>query len=237
MEKIDAVILAGGLGTRLKGIAPDLPKVLMPVDGKPFLEILLRVLDRSGRVGKVVLAVGHMADKVVERYRDSASFGFGIAFSVEKALLGTGGAIRLALEQAESEDVLVLNGDSFAEVDYGELLAAHGKRKAALTLVVREVPDAGRYGTVSMDRDGRVLSFEEKKEGSGPGFINAGVYLFRRRLFDGVEKGKVLSMEKDLLPSFLDKPVYGFVSRGKFIDIGIPETYRASAEYLKGIVP
>ncbi|MBI5575401.1 MAG: nucleotidyltransferase family protein [Deltaproteobacteria bacterium] len=237
MEKIDAIILAGGLGTRLKGTVSGLPKALAPVGGKPFLDILLRFLDRSGIVGKAILAVGYMSDKIVERYRDAGSFGFEIVFSVEKELLGTGGAVKLALMNSESENVLVLNGDSYVEADLGEMAAAHAERRASLTMVVKEVEDASRYGRVRMDSCLRVVSFEEKRPGLGGGYINAGIYLLRRSLFDGVEGGKVLSMERDLLPAFLDDAVYGFVSRGRFIDIGIPETYFQAGEYLKGIDP
>jgi NDP-sugar pyrophosphorylase family protein len=237
MEKIDAIILAGGLGTRLKGTVGDLPKVLAPVNGKPFLDILLHLLDRSGKIGKVILAVGYMADKIIERYRDSDAFRFRIAFSVETDLLGTGGAVKKALGYSETGNVLVLNGDSYVEVDLEELFAAHSARNAALTVVVKEVPDAGRYGRVLIDAGGRVVSFEEKKVAPGSGYVNAGVYLLNRILFERVEEEKVFSLEKDLLPAILGEAVYGFVSQGKFIDIGIPETYFMSGDYLKGIIP
>jgi D-glycero-alpha-D-manno-heptose 1-phosphate guanylyltransferase len=233
MGKVDAIILAGGLGTRLRGVVADLPKVLSPVNGKPFLDILLHRLNRSGKISKVILAVGYMADKIIEHYRDSRTFNFSIAFSVETELLGTGGAIKKALGYSETDDILVMNGDSYVDVNFEELFAAHRARNAAMTIVVKEAPDAGRYGRVLIDADGRVASFEEKKADRSGGYINAGVYLLNRNLFEGVATERVLSLEKDLLPVFLGGPVYGFISHGKFIDIGIPETYTMSGDYLK----
>lgn len=236
MEKVDAIILAGGLGTRLRGVVSDLPKVLLPVNGKPFLDILLRHLDQSGIISKVILAVGYRAEKVIEYYQNCRTFSFSIVFSVETELLGTGGAIRKAMGYAETDDILVLNGDSYVDVNLEEISAAHQAKKAAMTVVVKEVPDASRYGRVLLDSDGRLVAFEEKKNEPAGGYVNAGVYLFNRNLVSGVAEDRVLSWEKDLLPGFLSKSVYGFISQGKFIDIGIPETYKMSGDYLKGII-
>jgi D-glycero-alpha-D-manno-heptose 1-phosphate guanylyltransferase len=233
VSKIDAIILAGGLGTRIREVAGTLPKVLLPVDGKPFLDILLHRLSQSGKINRVTLAIGYQADKIIEHYQESRPYKFEIAFSVETELLGTGGAVKKALEYTRTEDVLVLNGDSYVDVDLEDLFQVHRAKKAAMTIVVREVSDAGRYGRVLMDSDDRVNSFEEKKAEASGGYINAGVYLLKRDLFEDVTPGKVVSLENDLLPIFLSKPVFGHISLGKFIDIGIPETYRIAGEYLK----
>lgn len=233
MEKVDAIILAGGLGTRLRDVVSDLPKPLAPVNGRPFLDILLTMLDRSGCVGKVVLAVGHLGEKVISAYGNRPDFGFPIVFSEERELLGTGGAIKLALQKTASPLVMALNGDSFVEVDLQGLVAFHEERGAAMTVVLREVPDAARYGSVALDTDGRVASFAEKVSGGSGGLINAGIYLFRRELFDDVAGNRVVSLEKDLFPLFLDQGVYGYVTHGKFIDIGLPETYAEAQGYLK----
>lgn len=236
MEKVDAIILAGGLGTRLRGVAGDLPKVLLPVNGKPFLDILLSHLDTSGMIGRAILAVGYRAEKVIEYYRDSRAFSFPIVFSVETKLLGTGGAIRKAMGHAETETIFAMNGDSYVDVNLEAMAAAHRAKKAAMTVVIKEVPDASRYGRVLLAGDGRLVAFEEKKNDPAGGYVNAGVYLFNRNLVSAVEEDRVLSWEKDLLPGFLSESVYGFISRGKFIDIGIPETYNISGDYLKGIM-
>ena len=236
MEKVDAIILAGGLGTRLKNFVSDLPKVLLPVNGKPFLDILLDHLDKSGMIGKVILAVGYRAEKVIEHYRNSRNFSFRIVFSVETELLGTGGAIKKALGYSETNNVLVMNGDSYVDVNLEEMSAVHRAKKAAMTVVVNEVSDASRYGRVLLAGDGRLVAFEEKKNDPAGGYVNAGVYLLKKNLFEKVEENKVLSWEKELLPFFLGDSVFGFVTQGKFIDIGIPETYKISGDYLKGII-
>jgi D-glycero-alpha-D-manno-heptose 1-phosphate guanylyltransferase len=236
MEKVDAIILAGGLGTRLRGVVSDLPKVLLPVDGKPFLDILLYHLHKSGMIGKVILAVGYMAEKVIEYCRNSRTFSFSIVFSVETELLGTGGAIRKAIGYSDTETIFVMNGDSYVDVNLEAMAAAHRAKKAAMTMVIKEVPNVSRYGRVLLDTNGRLVAFEEKKNDPASGYINTGVYLFNRNLVNGVAEDRVLSWEKDLLPGFLSESVYGFLSQGKFIDIGIPETYKMSGDYLKGII-
>lgn len=231
-DTIDAVVLAGGLGTRLRGLVRDVPKPLAPVGGRPFLDLVLRNAGRMPGIGRVVLAVSHMADQVVRRYAGRTDFGFEIDFSVEPAPLGTGGAIRRALEKTTSPTVLAVNGDSFAEVDWRAFRAFHSAGGDAMTVLLKEVGDAGRYGRVAVDPAGRVLSFEEKRTGAGTGLVNAGVYLFDRRLFDDVPAGVPCSLERDLIPRFLGRGIRGFVTRGKFIDIGVPESYLAAGDYL-----
>lgn len=191
----------------------DLPKVLLPVNGEPFLDILLCHLHKSGIISKAILAVGYKAEKIIEHYENSRTFNFSIVFSVETELLGTGGAIRKALGYSETDNIMVMNGDSYVDVNLEEMAAAHWAKKAAMTVVVKEVPAASRYGRVLLDADGRVVAFEEKKDDLSGGYVNAGVYLFKRNLFERVEKGKVLSLEKDLLPGFLSESVYGFISQ------------------------
>lgn len=234
MGKIDAIVLAGGLGTRLRGAVDDVPKVLAPVNGRPFLDIILASLDRSGLVKKVILAVGYMADKIIAHYKNADEYKFKIDFSLEERPMGTGGGIKNAVRYSESEDILALNGDSFVDVDLEGFRSFHDRTGGELTMVLKKVGDAGRFGNVIIGTDHRIISFEEKKA-SAPGLINAGMYLFKRKLFDAVEPDKACSIEKDLFPLFLKKNVYGYISDGKFIDIGIPETYKVASEYLKEI--
>lgn len=204
-----------------------MPKPLAPVGGRPFLDILLDYLGKWQFIGKVVLAVGYMSEKIIREYAER-----GVEFSVEEELLGTGGAIKKALKQTETENVLVLNGDSFVEADLRDLMEKHIAYGASMTIVLAEVKDSGRYGLVRVDDDNRVVSFEEKGMGRG-GHVNAGMYVFRRGLFDDVSEGRAISLETELLPRFLDKGVYGYPCSGKFIDIGIPETYGIAESYLK----
>lgn len=233
MENIDAIILAGGLGTRLRSSVSDLPKALAPVNGKPFLDIVLNLLDKSDCVGNVVIAVGYMADKIVSRYKNSKDYQFAINYSVEKELLGTGGAIRKAISFTGTNNVLVLNGDSYVDIDVLSFCTTHKNSNANITIALKEVENANRYGKVNILNDGMITSFEEKVLNQSKGYINAGMYIFKRELFDLVEKNKVLSLEKDLLPTMIKSKAYGFICKGKFIDIGIPETFEIATTYLK----
>ncbi len=235
MEKIDSIILAGGLGTRLRGVVPELPKALAPVNNKPFLDIILASLNKWEYIERVVVAVGYMADKIIERYKDTSRYRFNILFSVEEELLGTGGAIKKVLSQTESDNVLVLNGDSYVEIDLFALEKKHRETRAAMTIVLRGVENASRYGRVKLNSDNRIVCFEEKTPEPSKGYINAGMYLIKRKLFDNVKENNVISLEKELLPVFIKEGVFGYISSGKFIDIGIPETYKIADKYLKEV--
>lgn len=232
MDKVDTIILAGGLGTRLREVLTDLPKVLAPVNNRPFLDIILGFLNKSKHIERVVIAVGYMADKVIREYTDRSEYNFEILFSEEKELLGTGGAIKKALHYTTTGDILVLNGDSYVDADIEGLIKAHEEKNATMTIVLREIEDTSRYGRVKLNSDHRIIAFEEKHPDQKNGYINAGIYIFKRELFDKIEGNRVISLEKELLPVFIDKGVYGYISHGKFIDIGVPETYKIAATYL-----
>ncbi|MEI6609784.1 MAG: nucleotidyltransferase family protein [Deltaproteobacteria bacterium] len=234
MDKINAIILAGGLGSRLRSIVTDVPKVLAPVNGRPFLDIVIGSLAKSGIVDRVVLAAGYMAEKIIEQYQNSHRFCVEISVSIEEQLLGTGGAIRLAMELTDSQDILVLNGDSFIDVDYIALYRAHKQNNAQLTMVLKHVEDASRYGSVIINGD-KIVLFQEKSNEIVAGFINAGVYLLNRDLFVHVAQNKIISMEKELLPDMIKHDAYGFISNGRFIDIGLPDTYKIVEDYLKEV--
>jgi D,D-heptose 1,7-bisphosphate phosphatase len=231
---VDAIILAGGLGTRLRGVVGDVPKVLAAVRGRPFLDLILETLSRCPFMGRVVIATGYMAERIHHRYGSGHPYPFDITFSEEKKLLGTGGAIKKALKHTMTDTVLALNGDSYVDVNLVDLYASHKARKAAMTMVLKAADDAGQFGTVKVDTSMRITEFEEKKGTAAEAIINAGVYVFHRDLFDGVPDGVPLSLERDLLPGFLHRGVYGYVSSGKFIDIGTPKSYRMADTYLGG---
>ena len=230
MKRPDAIILAGGLGTRLRKVFPDLPKPLAPVNGEPFLTILLRQLKTFG-VERVVLAVGYKAESVMAAYSDRSDYGLEIAFSVEPEPLGTGGAIKRALALTRGPEVLVLNGDSYAEVSPDAFYAFHKDRRSLFTLALRRVNDTGRYGRVETDASGKILSFAEKAAGSG--LVNAGIYLASRAVFSGVPEDKKISLENAILPALAGHGAYGFETSGLFIDIGLPETYKIADSYLR----
>ena len=233
-EKIDVIILAGGLGTRLKGIVPDLPKALSPINGRPFLDYILDFLEASNSINNVILAVGYMADQIVGTYTDRHEYNFGILFSREETLLGTGGAINRALGYATTDSVMVLNGDSYVDADLSDVVAFHREKNASMTIIVKKIKNPGRYGLVRFDGNHTITSFNEKQPSSTEGYINTGIYLLKKEIFNNIEENKILSLEKELMPFFIySGGVYAFATHGEFIDIGVPETYLAAEEFFK----
>ena len=220
---MQAIILAGGLGTRLQAACPDVPKVMAPVGSRPFLEILIDYLASEG-IESVILSVGYRHEAIVGFFghRHGA---VAISYAIEHQPLGTGGAIRKALVQISAEAALVLNGDTFLQVDYRKLVAAHRAAKARLTIALKRVDDVSRYGSVVLAGD-RITGFAEKRAG-GPGLINTGVYVVDARIFDGFDLPESYSFEHDFLYRAVDVIApHGHVVDGYFIDIGVPEDYR-----------
>lgn len=222
----EAVVLVGGLGTRLRPVINSVPKPMAPICGRPFLAYLLDRLRACG-VQRVVLATGYRHEVVAEYFRVN-DCGMSLAYSTEPEPLGTGGGLRRALQLCNAADVLVLNGDTFFAVNPGEMLAVHERSGADITMALKPMSDCSRYGTVMLDGE-RVVGFGEKSS-SAAGFINGGVYIVRRRLFDRFALAERFSFEADFLGKQLPRlTVSGFISTGYFIDIGIPEDY-AKAE-------
>lgn len=219
---MEAIVLAGGFGTRLRQVVADLPKPLAPVAGRPFLAIVLEQLRAQGFT-EAMLAVGYRHEAI----RGAFGERFGalrLSYSVEDKPLGTGGAIQLAARACSGHDVFVLNGDSFAELDFAAMRAAHHRAAARLTVSAVEVADASRYGRLLVE-DSRLVGFAEKGS-AGPGLINAGVYLMRRDLLETLGLPEAFSFELDVLAARLQE-LRPWVHRasGRFIDIGVPEDY------------
>ncbi|MGC3996245.1 MAG: nucleotidyltransferase family protein [Anaeromyxobacter sp.] len=226
---LQAVVLAGGLGTRLRAAVGEVPKVLAPVAGRPFLEHVLADLDRQG-FERVVLAVGWRRELVRGHFGDRFR-GLSVAYSEEIEPLGTGGAVRQAVALAGPGPCFALNGDTWLDLDYPAMLAAHRAAGARVSMAVREVPDVGRFGALDL-AGGRVTRFREKG-GTGPGFINAGVYLLEAGVFEGLGLPAAFSIEKDLLqPQLAALAPLAWVASGRFIDIGVPDDYRAAQDLL-----
>lgn len=231
----DAIILAGGLGTRLRSAVPDLPKPLAQVNGRPFLDLLLTQIERADEIKKVILAVGYRSERIIEQYANCGRFSFELVFSKEDEPLGTGGALIKACKLTQTNEILVLNGDSYVDIDIGGLIGVHRESGAPFTIVLKDADDCRRYGKVEVNSACRVISFGEKDaNAAGPGLINAGVYVFDRALFED-EAERNLSLETGLLPEYVRYGGYGYIVHGRFIDIGIPETYREAQQYLRGI--
>lgn len=230
---MEAVILAGGLGTRLRAAVPDLPKPMAPVAGRPFLEHLMDYWIAQG-ASRFILSIGYLREAIQghfgTRYRNVP-----VAYAVEETPLGTGGGVLLGLAQAQTETVLVANGDTFFGVDLDELKQRHAACKGELTMALRAIPHNDRYGTVVLNEQGRIARFEANPTG-GPGIINGGVYLVQRSVLLGLgwQPGAKVALEQELFPAMLaqNRPLCGLVSTGGFIDIGVPEDYYRAAEVL-----
>jgi NDP-sugar pyrophosphorylase family protein len=224
-----AVLLIGGLGTRLRSAVPSSPKALASVGGRPFLELLLRQLGAQG-IRQLVMCTGYLAEQIEEVFGDGSDLGMTIQYSQEPVPLGTAGALKFAQRYLRHEsEFLVLNGDSFLEVDFNELVESHRKRDGLVTMAVVPVDNASRYGTVRLGADSRLLGFEEKAEQSAPGIINAGVYVLSNAVLPEISEGPA-SLERDIFPRLLGQGIFAVEQRGVFIDIGIPEDYARAGE-------
>lgn len=231
LATISAFVLAGGMGTRLRSVIPDRPKVLAPVHGRPFLAYLLDRLAHAG-VGHAVLGTGYMAN-AVEAAFGAAHAGMRLTYSREPTPLGTGGAVRHALPQLPSDPILVLNGDSYFDADLGAFARAFASFGASAALLRTQVPDVSRYGQVHVDAAGRVCRFEEKGTARGAGWINAGIYLFRAEVIAALPPDRPISLEKEVFPALIDRGLYALAQAGRFIDIGTPESYREAEAFFQ----
>lgn len=229
---MEVIILAGGLGTRLRSVVSEVPKCMAPVNGEPFLYYLLTALSHYS-VQKVVLSVGFKREYIEDWVREhETEFPFDIEFAVEDVPLGTGGGIRLALQSCTSDAICVMNGDTFFDINLDQLQMAHKHEGRILSMAVKHLVDFDRYGTVQFDDNGTVIGFNEKRY-CEDGYINAGVYFVsdRNLLKDMPEK---FSFEMDFLqPKASEGLVQAYVSDGYFIDIGIPQDYAKANEDFK----
>lgn len=229
---MEAIILAGGLGTRLAARVSGLPKAMAPVAGRPFLEILLRQLQRQGCM-RVILAVGYLHAAIEDRF-GAAFDGLRLDYAVEDTPLGTGGAIRSALAMGREDATLVLNGDTYLAADYAEMLRCHRAHGRPMTIALVRQPDIARYGGVVL-RDGHVEGFEEKGR-SGPGWINAGAYALSRGFPWPPHLPTNFSFEKDVMtPSAAALQPAAFPVDGYFLDIGVPDDYDRAQTALAGV--
>lgn len=224
---MEAIVLAGGFGTRLRQVVPDLPKPMAPVCGRPFLELLLGRLAQQG-FAHVVLSLGYLAERIVAHFGDRYR-GLRLSYEIEREPLGTGGAVRAALQRCTQPHVYVFNGDTFLDLETAQVESSWQQFGEPI-IVTRSVADAARYGRIETD-GARILRFVEKGE-PGPGLINAGCYVIPRSMLDAYATGVRFSLEQDYFYTAVQSlPFRVFVSAGLFIDIGVPEDYaRAQRE-------
>ena len=234
---MEAILLCGGLGTRLRSVVSDRPKPMADIAGKPFLHYLVKMLSESG-VRHLIFALGYMGEQIEAYFKSGEEYGLSISYSYEDSPLGTGGAIRNALPHVSGENVLVLNADTYFHTDYENLFMQQLKTQAMMTIASRKIEDISRYGAILKDESGRILRWNEKMspdqaEASCPGEINGGIYVMQKSLIEKIPEGKQ-SLENDCIPAWLEDGVYlqALPSDGYFMDIGIPEDY---AQFRKDI--
>lgn len=229
LSQITVAILAGGAGTRLQPIVKREPKVLAEVRKHPFLEYLFYQLNRAN-FRKAVLCTGYLSDHVEKafggRYKRLR-----LLYSPEQMPLGTAGGLRKALPLLSSENILVMNGDSFCEMDFEKFWQFHLSKNSKASLALTSVSDTSRYGKVKVGSDDSIIEFQEKKEGSGAGFVNAGIYLINKTFIAEIPEGKEISIEKDIFPNWIGKGFYGYRGNNNFIDIGMPEDYAQAEQF------
>ncbi len=233
---MQAILLAGGLGTRLRSVVNDRPKPMALIEGKPFMEYVVHELSKQG-IKEIIFAVGYKGSMVEEYFGDGRDFGVTVSYAYEEELLGTAGAIKNAGKLVTDQWFYVLNADTFYQIDYSRLLKLKEEKKLDFGLVLRRVPDISRYGKAQL-QDGMLVGFNEKTSDPVPGTINGGIYLMSRRLLSEIPEGKV-SLENEMIPRWMKEGcrLGGFVNDGYFIDIGIPEDYfRFQEDVKKGVV-
>ncbi|EAK2892343.1 D-glycero-D-manno-heptose 1-phosphate guanosyltransferase [Campylobacter coli] len=214
---MQAIVLAGGLGTRLRSVVQDLPKPMAPINGKPFLAFVLEYLKKQG-ITEIILSVSYKYELIQEYFKDEFE-GMKIRYNVEKELLGTGGAIKDALKLVKNE-VYVVNGDTFFDIDLKKLVLNGSK----ICIALKQMQNFDRYGTVNVDEQGIVTSFEEKVF-KKQGLINGGIYLLKKDIFDEFSLEKKFSFEEFLQENYKSLKIQTQIFDDYFIDIGIPEDY------------
>jgi D-glycero-alpha-D-manno-heptose 1-phosphate guanylyltransferase len=225
------LVLVGGLGTRMRRLLNNLPKPMAAIAGKPFLEYLVRWLCRSG-IKRVILCTGYRSERIQQYFQGGDAFGLQITYSWEREPQGTWGAIRQAGQLVTERDFLVLNGDSWLQVDLGQLLDFHVRSGGRATIAAVEVVDSSRFGSLDVDASGRIVAFREKSR-SGKALVNGGVYVFSREVLE-ITPAAAFSLEKEVFPMLLPHGVYAMPVRGYFVDIGLPEEYQKLEKSAEG---
>lgn len=221
-----ALILAGGEGRRLRPLAGDVPKCLLQIQGRPFVEHQIELLKSQG-IQEFILCVGLGAQAVKEALGDGSALGVSVFYSSEDAPLGTAGAIRNASSLIDEDAFLCMNGDTLVEFSLAEMEQNHQGVRALATVLSREVEDATGRGTLEVGLRGEILSFEEKTRNVSPALINCGVYLMERAILQHIPSGTTVSLEHEVFPKLVSSGhrLFAFITNGAFVDIGTPDEY------------
>lgn len=230
LSEIDAVILCGGMGKRLRPVVDDRPKPMAEINDRPFLDILIDSCAEFG-LRRFILCAGYMSDIIRDHYAvQSGSRQFII--SDEHKPLGTAGAIKNAAEHIHSDTFLVANGDSFCPVDLSAFYDFHSARQALMSMVVIEAQNTGDCGLVSLDASQRITGFEEKNRHSQSRYINAGIYLFQKEALSLVPENISFSLERELFPKLIEQDCYAFPAKAQLFDIGTPARLATAIKHL-----
>jgi NDP-sugar pyrophosphorylase family protein len=230
-QPTEAVILAGGFGTRLQNVVSDRPKPMAEIAGHPFLERLVYECRRK-HIRQVIFCTGYMGQAIEDYFSTHPIVDVEIVCSQEEVPLGTAGALKLAAGEIESETIAVFNGDSFCAFDMEHMWITHRQLRAAATILLSRVPDVSRYGSVSTSETGAVTGFHEKSNETRPGLVNAGVYLMDTQLLDRVPAGESVSLEREVFPALIGQGLCGYVVDSELYDIGTPSSYARAAKEL-----
>jgi D-glycero-alpha-D-manno-heptose 1-phosphate guanylyltransferase len=226
-----AIILAGGLGTRLRSVVSELPKCMAPVAGKPFLHYVIAHLQKEG-IQSFIFSVGYKSESIISFVKENLP-GTDFQFSIEDEPLGTGGAIKLSIGKTTEKNILICNGDTLFNVHVNELNNFHAQYDSDCTLCLKPMINFDRYGVVELDNDNLIVSFKEKQFYEN-GLINGGVYALKTEAFLNIYLPEKFSFEKDYLEKYIgERKMYGLIQNEYFIDIGIPEDYERAQEELK----
>lgn len=235
LERTDVFVLAGGLGTRIRAVLGDVPKLLAPIGGRPYLYYLLKWLHSFG-AKRVVLGLGHRAAAVIDYLQKNSNWGLVVETIVEPEPLGTAGAIRFARHKLRTDPVIVMNGDSFADADLCMLLSEHLSKTSLGTLLCVQADEPGRYGRIVLGNDNRIRGFIEKDEAhAAPGIISAGIYVFSSALLDIIANSAAVSVEREIFAQLPAGSLLAFGGRFPFLDIGTPESFVSAANLLQQI--
>jgi len=230
-----AIILAGGLGTRLRSVVSDVPKCMAPVAGKPFLHYVIAHLQNNG-IQSFIFSVGYKSESIINFIKNDYT-GISYQFSVEEEPLGTGGAVKFSLEKTTERNILLCNGDTLFKANINELNNFHLLHNSDCTLCLKPMNNFDRYGVVELDNDDLIVSFKEKQFYK-KGLINGGVYALNKESFLNKNLPENFSFEKDYLEKFVgEEKMFGLIQDEYFIDIGIPEDYKRAQEELKPLNP
>jgi len=226
----EAVILAGGRGTRLQKLISDVPKPMAPVNGKPFLYYVLLWLEKN-RIERVIISSGYKAESIVN-YFGNSFYNLSIDYATEAKPLGTGGAVRFAFRKTTGDEIIVINGDTYFPIDLERFYLFHTKGRNLFSIALKRMKDFSRYGSVEVDGNA-ILRFNEKKQCT-EGLINGGIYLVNRQFIESQQSREVFSLEKDFLEAEAGSGnIKGIVFDDPFIDIGMPEDYLEAQALLK----